>query len=384
MTSLSTFISSLRNYPCHYAVLRLALTHNPVPLQLYLAVMSRYRDDLAYDEDIPQRWDRDRFERLARPPPPPSRGFDEHEEYRYVERDRPGRRDVAVTDRLDERGPSGYRYEERDRFTEEDRSVPPGRPRRRTDRELFGDVDPRELAGLALTPYRGKTTREELDVDFRRPPRPGGLLRRQSSLDTFDRKPARRDERDDYRIPAGVPVPLPIRRVRDEYDGYRGREYEPEAYREVEIRRERSIHRSRPPRSEISESDARTVKSKKSRRSKASTRAPTTVASSSSSSTESFEEIEKELSIHESLGPAGSVRESIHESIVDTTRKFKKGKTRMPKRLVRREAIMDLGYPFDEEEDFFMLRIALEKEQIDEVIKISEVYKDGGESLRTR
>ena len=39
---------------------------------------------------------------------------------------------------------------------------------------------------------------------------------------------------------------------------------------------------------------------------------------------------------------------------------------------------MDLGYPFDEEEDFFMLRIALDKEQIDEVIKISESYKDGG------
>jgi hypothetical protein len=50
----------------------------------------------------------------------------------------------------------------------------------------------------------------------------------------------------------------------------------------------------------------------------------------------------------------------------------------MPKRLVRREAIMDLGYPFDEEEDFYVLRIALEKEQIDEVIRITETYKNGG------
>ena len=58
---------------------------------------------------------------------------------------------------------------------------------------------------------------------------------------------------------------------------------------------------------------------------------------------------------------------------------MKKGKTRMPKRLVRREAIMDLGYPFDEEDDFFVLRTALEKEQIDEVMKISESYKDGGQ-----
>lgn len=77
--------------------------------------------------------------------------------------------------------------------------------------------------------------------------------------------------------------------------------------------------------------------------------------------------------------PVPSVHESIHEfeESVREERKFKKGKTRMPKRLVRVEAIMDLGYPFDEEEDFFVLRIALEKEQIDEVIQISEQYKVG-------
>ena len=43
----------------------------------------------------------------------------------------------------------------------------------------------------------------------------------------------------------------------------------------------------------------------------------------------------------------------------------------MPKRLVHRDALHDLAYPYDEEEDFFMLRIALEKDQIDEVIKIA-------------
>nr|POE54479.1 hypothetical protein CFP56_41417 [Quercus suber] len=345
--------------------------------------MSRYRsstDDLAYG-DIPQRWDRDRFERLSRPPPP--RGYDEHDEYRYVERDRPGRRDIAVAERIDERGPGGYRYNERDRFVEEDRYAPlPGRPRRRTDRELFGDVDPREFAGMAIAPYRGKSsTREEIDVERRFSSRPG-LLRRQSSLDTFDRRPSRRPEREEYRIPAGVPVPLPIRRVRNEYDDYRGRGPEPESYREIEIQRERSIHRnrSRPPRSEYSESDAQTIKSSRSKKSKRSKAPTTVVSSSSSSSTETIEEIEKELSIHESIGPAGSVHDSVRESIHDTTKKFKKGKTRMPKRLVRREAVMDLGYPFDEELDFYVLRIALEKEQIDEVIKISETYKTGDKS----
>ena len=91
--------------------------------------MSR-RDDLAYG-DIPQRWDRDRFERFGRGPPPPR--FEE--EYRFTERDRPGRRDIAVADRIEERGPRG-RFEERDRFWEEERRTP-SRPRRRTDRELL-------------------------------------------------------------------------------------------------------------------------------------------------------------------------------------------------------------------------------------------------------
>jgi hypothetical protein len=55
-----------------------------------------------------------------------------------------------------------------------------------------------------------------------------------------------------------------------------------------------------------------------------------------------------------------------------------KGKTRMPKRLVHRDALHDLAYPYDEEEDFFVLRIALERDQIDEVIEISGMYKAGG------
>lgn len=317
------------------------------------------------DRDIPQRWDRDRFERFGRAPPPGSRY---EEDYRYTERDRPGRRDVTVVDHIEDRGSRG-RFEERDRYWEEDRYVS-SRPRRRTDRELLydttslkatqnrrltfcsGDVDPRDLAGMALTPYRRKSiSREELDIDRREFVRPG-LLRRQSSLDTFDRRPSY-VEREEYRVPAYTPVPLPIRRPYYREEHY----YAPEDYREVEIRRERSVHRSRPP----------PPASSKSRKSKS--RASTSIVSpsrvsSSSSSSESYTEVESET------------EETI--TIVDTERKFKKGKTRMPKRLVRREAIMDLGYPFDEEEDFFVLRIALEKEQIDEVIKISETYKNGG------
>ncbi|KAK4552088.1 hypothetical protein LTR86_010624 [Recurvomyces mirabilis] len=320
-------------------------------------------DDIG--RDIPQRWDRDRFDRFGNRGPPP-RQYEE--DYHFEERDRPGRRDVQVIDRIDERGPRGS-FHERDRYVEEDRFAAPGRPRRRTDRELFGDVDPRELAEMALTPYHRKSISREEDMYERRapaPPRPG-LLRRQSSLDTFDRRAPARYEREDYRVPAYTPVPLPIRRRDDIYEE-RDRYRAPEDYREVEITRERSVHRRRgddDARSEA-QSEARSeAKSRKSRAKTATAKSVTTRRTSpSSASSESFEEIEK--------------AESIRESIAETARKAKKGKTRMPKRLVRSEAIQDLGYPYDEEDDFYVLRIALEKEQIDEVIKISEQYKENG------
>ena len=351
-------------------------------------------DDLAYGE-LPQRWDRDRFERSGGGPTSP-RQYEE--DYRYYERDTPRRQDIAVADSIEERGPRGT-YEERDRYVERERFAPGGR-RKRTDKELFGDVDPREIAQLAMTPYRRKEsiTREELDIDRRSPPVPRpGLIRRQSSLDTFDRRPIPRYEREEYRIPVYTPVPVPYRREE------RGRNYyDPEDYREVEITRERSVHRTG--------GGPKSVKSSRSHKSKS------RVSSSSSSDTEVIDESKSihqssrggSKSIHESFhesihgGGAPSIHESFHESIHDggasihesfhesihgssvsesiqqTDKKFKKGKTRMPKRLVRREAIMDLGYPFDEEEDFYVLRIALEKEQIDEVIRITETYKNGG------
>lgn len=355
-------------------------------------------DDLAYG-DLPQRWDRSRFERFGGGGPPgppgPPRGYEE--DYRYYERDTPRQRDIAVADRIDERGPRG-RFDERERYYEQDRYGPAGY-RRRTDRELFGDVDPRELANMAVTPYRGGGggggDRLDIDIDIDRrrgppPPRPG-IIRRQSSLDTFDRRPAPRY--DDYRMAPYQPIPPPPRRDDGYGDYQRDRYYEPpEDYREVEITRERSIHRSGGRPKSVKSSKAKSVTTKRS--------------SSSSSSSDTVEDVKsrhthtshrapsRHESFHEDIHTPGglSVHESFHESVhgggsvvSDSTthisKKFKKGKTRMPKRLVRREAIMDLGYPFDEEDDFFVLRIALEKEQIDEVMKISESYKNGGKRI---
>jgi len=61
----------------------------------------------------------------------------------------------------------------------------------------------------------------------------------------------------------------------------------------------------------------------------------------------------------------------------------KKGKTRMPKRLAKKQVIVDLGYPFEEEDDFLIIRRALEKDQIDEIIKVSETYEESGGKERT-
>jgi hypothetical protein len=306
-------------------------------------------DDLAYGDyppsQAPQRWDRDRFDNFGRgppPPPEPPRGRFE-EDYRYAEqRPPPG---AAVQDRPYSRGPPPRHVEERERIYRD--TFNEGGPRRRTDKELFGEVDPRELAQMALAPYK---PREPEYDPYSAPPRPG-LLRRQSSLNTFDRRPAGpRYDREEHRMPPYTPIPLPIRRPDHTHEDYQHLDHHhpDENYREVEIKRERSVHR-------------RSGRAKSHKSSKApTTKAPSTVRSASTSSSSSSSYVESKVS---SSPP----------------RTGKKGKTRMPKRLVHRDALHDLAYPYDEEEDFFMLRIALEKDQIDEVIKISEMYKAGGQ-----
>jgi len=287
-------------------------------------------------------------------------GRDDFDHFRFSEHDKgPGyHRDIDFHEDRSRRGPPVM---ERERFREEDRFVPPVRRRH----DIFEESTPSEVANRALAPYRRKSVIDKdinLDIDINsreerappparaRPARPG-FMRRQSSLDTFDRRPLpryhggeieryERDEVHDYRLPPNVPIPLPIRehrrrspprRFEDDfeeirYDDRRGRGREEEAYREVEVHREKSrVRRSK------------SVAAKSTR----------------SSSISSFEEIQ----------PARATF-------------GKKGRTRMPKRLVKKQAVIELGYPYEEEDDFIVITRALEKEHIDEVIKISENYKE--------
>lgn len=256
--------------------------------------MSRYRPDprysegnLPYREPPAQRWDTDRFarEREIRAPPV----IDQRPPYA----DFPPRRAPVYEDQ---------RYYEEDRYG----------PRGTTQRKYFEETDyydPRGQRGQ-MVPYA-----PERPARPEPPPRPG-LLRRQSSLDTFDRQPARRyrDYDDDYvpqRAPPPrelIPVPVPSPRRQPRYDDryYDDvRVQDPDLYGDDGFReyREREWV-SRRRRNSSPSPDRRTMRE------------------------EFFEEVKEEKEVKQYP---------------------RRGKTRMPKRLVHTKVLYDLGYPYYEE-----------------------------------
>ncbi|RYP75893.1 hypothetical protein DL771_002157 [Monosporascus sp. 5C6A] len=324
-------------------------------------------DDLAYGE----RWDKDRFlserdrererdrieERdryISRGPPP---------RVRDVSPDRPERRAAATRPSYpwedDHPRPRERRYGDDDR-----------RARRSPPIELERDVERR----LVIDRERERNYRESSPPPPR-PPRPGMLLRRQSSLDTFDRRPMPRlydrDEpgpparRGDYRPDPYEPIPLPRSRALPPPRTYAERDYEeikisdPDRYGNEEYHtypdrlREREYVRTRRRRSSSRTSRARTHRTS-SRRS--SSRTSTTSSSSSSSSSSS----------------GGT-------TVTAKSEYPKKGKTRIPARLVSTRALIDLGYPFIQEVPLkgntIVVQKALGQENIDDVLKLSEDYK---------
>lgn len=321
--------------------------------------------DLSFVDDGPrgggERWDRDRFERMRGGPESRGGGRDrdssaggsraggsraggrtragsvagsgrpEHDHFRFTEHERfpGGHRDIDIHADYD-RPSRGPPVMERERFREDDRFSRPARRRQ----ELFDEPTPSEVANQALAPYRRMSVIEKNVIHeappSRRPVRPGQMMRRQSSLDTYDRRPLPKFNdfeapREEWRPPTNVAIPLPIRERRrspprrfqppeDDFEEIKFREFEREResrgraheeYREVEIKREKSKRRRSRSRA------ARSI-------------AATSVRSSSASS---FEEVN--VPIQEPVG--------------------RKGKTRMPKRLAKKQAIIELGYPFEEE-----------------------------------
>lgn len=256
-----------------------------------------------------QRWDSERFAM-------------ERDRARFIEReDRIARRprERSVDEIYERRGPRGYEEDRyRERVIEYD-----DQPQPRFMRE------PPRQRGQEITIEREK---EREVFQSPSPPRRGnarpGFMRRQSSLDTYDRKPFPRYDREEYGPPARredfgprpgsfIPAPLPVRRAlppprRYERDFEEIKIAEPDYYGDEDYRpypervREREIVRTR----RRSRSIEKSVRSSRS-------------SSSSNSGTETVKSVKSEFP--------------------------KKGKTRMPARLVSKRAILELGYEFAEE-----------------------------------
>ena len=280
-----------------------------------------------------ERWDRERFlrerdhgrDRVRGPPVIERDHFEEHDR---VDTRGGGqrRRDTSVDDiyYADRRG---ERFEERDLFASEERYGPPARRPKPVPQHYY-EEDVRSLGGSPLRghfePPSDRRRRQSITIERdyvpparQNPPRPG-IIRRQSSLDTFDRKPMVRYGDRFREPPETIVIPASGRRRRSP-PRYIERDYEedirvaePDYYGDEDWRgfREReveTVRRRRPGNEAI------------------------------------FEEREEEIHVN-----------------AEPERPYpRKGKTKMPKRLVNTRAIIELGYPFEEEVDHLRFNFSI-------------------------
>ncbi|PSR77731.1 hypothetical protein BD289DRAFT_141754 [Coniella lustricola] len=240
----------------------------------------------------------------------------------------------------------------------------------RDSRRVYYDDEPsRHSRHRSPSSDYERERRVTIERERRRSPSPNrpSFLRRQSSLDTFDRRknyyheeerygpPARREE---FRPRPYEPIPLPRSRalppprVYDDIDEIRVSE--PDFYGDEEFRpyperiREREIVRTKKRESSPS------VVSRRSRSHRAST---VRSASRSSAST------------------ASSSSSSGGTTVTVKSEYPKKGKTRIPARLVSKRALGELRYPYVEEGNTIIVLKALGQENIDDLLTLSENFK---------
>ncbi|KAI1099225.1 hypothetical protein F4804DRAFT_92054 [Jackrogersella minutella] len=321
----------------------------------------RLDDDLAYGESYGGRWDRNRFT-MESDRNRPSTERDDFEEHDRIFTRGPGSRirETSVDERFERRpsrpwdddSPRDKRYfDEPPRFR---RSPPP-------------EIQQR----LVIDREQDREREREREFRHQSPPRrPGQLIRRQSSLDTFDRRPLPRFlEREDHDLPPRreyrpepykpIPLPrsrgLPPPRIYAERDIDEIKISEPDRYGDDEYHayperiRDMEIIKTRKRRDSGASRDKRRVESIRSR----------STASDDSSS---------------SGGTSVTVKSM--KSIKSIKSEYpKKGKTRIPVRLVSKSALIDLGYPFVEEGNVIVVQLALGQQNIDDLLKVSEDYK---------
>ncbi|KAJ5192210.1 hypothetical protein N7449_008352 [Penicillium cf. viridicatum] len=205
------------------------------------------------------------------------------------------------------------------RLREEDRYGPPARARGRFYEDDHLD---HPSPAMSLVAHDGRR-RRDASPSFQRPQ----LIRRQSSLDTFDRIPRRKMEhleaRDHRPRAPRVPVVAPPRRHLSP-----GRYREREVYEDIRI------------------------------------------AEPDYYGDEEYRDIRDRDMVDRRRRSSSTVRRHREEKPYP-----RKGKTRVPRHLAHIHAIMDLGYPFKEEEDVIVIQKALSKEQIDEVLSLSREFR---------
>ena len=310
--------------------------------------MSRYGGDYGGRGPPAERWTPERFQRERGGRQSTVIERDTHYEERDNYSNAGSRRRESSADGYRDRRPArgGRDKFEDDRFFEkEERYGPPARRsgggrRYEEDEEIDSFVDYKS----------GRGERERRYEDDRRfssgrgpaPPRPGMLIRRQSSLDTFDRKPAPRYGPPRPRSPEVITMPGPGsgRNRRHSPPRYHERDYEdiriaePDRYGDEHFRgwREREIERVRRRR---------------------------------------------DSSPHER--PSREFGEE-EEEIIEEKPFPRKGRSRMSAHLLNKKALFDMGYPFEDEftadGHFIVILKALDKTLIDSVLFRSKEYNE--------
>ncbi|KAK8069805.1 hypothetical protein PG994_006421 [Apiospora phragmitis] len=310
------------------------------------------------------RWDRDRFT-LER------------------ERDRYGdeRERFEERDRYVGRGPAGRVREASvdERFEREHRVPRPWDDDYVSRDRRYYDDEPQQRRSPPTEFERRVMIDKEREYRSPSPPRrPGMLLRRQSSLDTFDRRPAPRfyeHEREEYGPPARRGDYRPDPR--------------PDPYEPIPLPRSRALPPlGCTPSATTMRSRSRSPIATETRISEAIPREFTNVKllARGNEGIAAPPELLVVLVVHiarrtmEALSKSSSRTSDSASSSGGTTVTVKseypkKGKTRIPGRLVSKRALIDLGYPFVEEGNTIVVQKALGQENIDDLLKLSEDYK---------
>lgn len=266
-----------------------------------------------------EHWNHERFTREREKRAPPVIERDRYEEHDHFEsrRDNGGRRrENSVGFYSPGRGDGrGERFEEKDILIKEERYGPPARrPRGGAQRYYEDDLDSidNSPSRAQMIPFEGRrrpsiTAGRSPGLPARRPPGMPALIRRQSSLDTFDRKPMRHLREP----PETIVIPTSSRRRRSP-PRYVERFYDDDI---------RTAEPEFPGDEEFRGYKEREVSTVRRRR--------------------AGSEVEYR---------GKEVKEEIVEFDDELERPYpRKGKTKMPRRLVNKRAIIELGYAFEEE-----------------------------------